>query len=190
MSISNENFSSLVFLLDLNTQCLLFKRSYEKLAEARVYWLNIYNGIEEGIKYTPLDIMAECIVCLSSMSAIKRVIGTSEYKSKRNITLQHLLGEPSLSHVFTKNVRNSWEHHDERLDKLLKKLNLGDGLSGIYVSPKPPKDRVSALKRFDPISMTIYFLDDGIKLDQCLNEIEALSETINNVISKMNQTEV
>lgn len=188
MSISKEHFSSVAFLIDLNTQCLLFKRSYEKLEAAKIYWLNILNGINEGTKFSPLDIIAECTVCLSSMSAIKRVLHTQG--SRRSDMLNRLLNEPLLPHIFTTKVRNSWEHHDERLDKLLKNLSVGDRLCDIHVSGKPPSDQSFTLKRFDPTTMSINFLDDIIELEPCLREIEDLITSINTAFKILQETDL
>ena len=102
-----------------------------------------------------------------------------------------LLNNPVLNHIFTKKVRNSWEHHDQRLDKVLKNLNVGDSLCEINVSATPPRERSFTLKRFDPTTMSIHFLDDAIGLDPCFEEIEVLDRSIQHAFTSLNrQSEV
>lgn len=189
MAISNEHFNTIVYLSDINTQCLLFKRSYEQLKIAAAHWINICNGIDDGTKFSPLNIIAECTVCLSAMSAIKRVLNSDRPASakKRSDELLELLGNPSLDHTFTKKVRNSWEHHDERLDKILNTNSECKRLCEIHVAVNPPKEGTLTLKRFDPTKMTIHFLNDVIELTPCLHEMLQLTESINQAIQKLHR---
>ena len=183
MAISNKHFDTLIYLSDLQIQCQLFKRSYEQLEIAAAHWISLPKGIDDNAKFSPLNIIAECTVCLSAMSAIKRVL---ELKKERGKKLSELLGNPPLENTFNKNVRNSWEHHDERLDGLLKNYNgKSRSLSEIHVSVFPPKETTIVLKRFDPTSMTIHFLNDVIELEQCFHEIVQLTININQAIQKL-----
>lgn len=187
MGISSEYFGTVAFLSDLNIQCRLFKRSYERLTIAADHWINISEGVNDGTKFSPLDVIAECTVCLSVMSAIKRVLNSDKPTSskKRSLMLMGILGDPQLTNIFTKKVRNSWEHHDERLDKLLKNFGEGDRLCDIHVSVPPPHERSLTLKRFAPASLSIHFLNDAIELTPCFEEIELLTERINEALTNL-----
>ena len=93
MAISNKHFDTLIYLSDLQIQCQLFKRSYEQLEIAAAHWISLSKGIDDNAKFSPLNIIAECTVCLSAMSAIKRVL---ELKKERGKKLSELLGNPPL----------------------------------------------------------------------------------------------
>lgn len=103
----------------------------------------------------------------------KRVLNSDRPESakKRSDGLLELLGNPPLEHTFTKKVRNSWEHHDERLDKILNADSECKRLSGIHVAVNPPKEATLTLKRFDPTNMTIHVLNDVIELTPYLHEM-------------------
>lgn len=123
------------------------------------------------------------------MSAIKRVLNSDRPESakKRSDGLLELLGNPPLEHTFTKKVRNSWEHHDERLDKILNADSECKRLSGIHVAVNPPKEATLTLKRFDPTNMTIHFLNDVIELTPCLHEMLRLIDSSNQTIQKLHR---
>jgi hypothetical protein len=76
MGIKSENFPAVIFLLELHTQCLLFKNSVtylEKVAKRRA---NRKQGINTDEKYPPIEIIAQCTVCLSALSTIRRILFT------------------------------------------------------------------------------------------------------------------
>ncbi|MGY0583901.1 MAG: hypothetical protein ACW7DP_17585 [Paraglaciecola chathamensis] len=112
---------------------------------AAVHWINISNGVLNSDR--------------------------PESAKKRSDGLLELLDNPPLEHTFTKKVRNSWEHHDERLDKILNADSECKRLSGIHVAVNPPKEATLTLKRFDPTNMTIHFLNDVIELTPYLHEM-------------------
>ncbi|MGR5239060.1 hypothetical protein [Vibrio alfacsensis] len=191
MGISSEHFVIVAFLSELSTQCRLFKRSYEHLKVASEHWVNLSRGIHDGNKATPLDIVAECTICLSVMSAIGRILCSESTPTAKNRSeaLRKLLGDPCITNLTSKKVRNSWEHHDERMDKLLKNLSIGDSLSKIHVMAKPPRETCFVLKRFDPVGLSIHFLKDTIELNPCLDEINNLLVKLDVAIESLNTQE-
>jgi hypothetical protein len=178
-----------VFLTELSIQCDLFLRSYNRLQTASEHWINIDNGIDDGTNFSPLEILSECTVCLSVMSAINRLLfsGSTSKSKKRCQYLQELLDEICLDSINSKKVRNSWEHNDERMDKELSNINEYTSLSYIHVSVKPPKENCCVLKRFDPVDLSISFLSDKIQLELCFNEIQFLKIKIDEVFIKLNE---
>ncbi len=188
MTISQKDFSTVVFLAELSIQCDLFLRAYSRLKLASEYWFNIDNGVDDGTKFSPLDILSECTICLSAMSAINRFLfseGTSKSKN-RSRYLKELLDGVSLDSISSKNVRNSWEHNDERMDKEISKGFEYASLSHIHVSVKPPKENACVFKRFDPVDLSISFLSDKVQLKQCFNEVELLKVKVDEVFIKLN----
>lgn len=191
MSIPSANFNDVIYLNDLSLHCSLFKRSSEQLEIAAQYWLNISQGIDDGTKFSPLSIISECTVCLSSISAINRILFPNE-NSKESIVgrSKHLLGlldNPKIDTLKNKRVRNSWEHHDERLDIKLSTLGKEIKLSEVYVSAKEPHQDTIILRRFDPVNKVIYCFGDAIELHPCVVEVDLLIQRVNLAFQKLNR---
>ncbi|GIU06930.1 hypothetical protein [Shewanella glacialipiscicola] len=192
MPIPKIYFSSVIFLSEISIQCDLYLLAYEKLEKASEHWIAISKSINDGNKFSPLSIISEATVCLSAMSAINRLLYSSKTSDskKRCNELQNLLGDIALPNITSKMVRNSWEHHDERIDKELKNINEPFSLSFIHVSVQPPPDKTLVLKRFNPIEMTISFLSDSIQLTHCKNEVSELKSSINTAFNLLNNIHI
>lgn len=149
------------------------------------HWLNASKGIDDGTKFSPLEIIAECTVCLSAMSAIRRLLFPKGELKQRGETLRNLLNNPVLKYVTSTTVRNSWEHHDERLQNILSRRAIGTSFSEIHVHPKTPKENSIVLRRFDPTNMSIHFTGETIELKPCVSEIQTLKQEINNAFVKL-----
>jgi hypothetical protein len=189
MTISREHFSSVVFLMELSIQCDLFLRAYGRLKIASEHWINIDRGIDDGTKFSPLEILSESTVCLSAMSAINRLLfsGVEGRPKKRSARLLNFLDDIPLKSIQSKKVRNSWEHNDERMDKELSNIESYSPLSHIHVSVKPPKEHSCVLKRFDPVDLSISFLGDKVNLMLCFNEMQSLKRKIDEAFTKLNE---
>lgn len=186
MPISKKHYPEIIFLIDLDLQCKLFERSFHRLETAAEHWINLCNGIDDGIKFSPLEIISECTVCLSAMSAIKRIIvPTNNSSKKRGRLINELLNEPDLENIFTTKVRNSWEHHDERLDIIFSNQVVNTGIHDIYVSTENPKENTTILRRFDPTNLSIHFSGDIIQLKPCIFEIQNLQKEITNAFARL-----
>ena len=191
MNIPSSNFNDVIYLSDLSLHCNLFRRSSEQLEIASIHWLNIHQGIDDGTKFSPLSIISECTVCLSSISAINRILFPNEKSAKRILDrskhLLGLLGYPEVNTLTNKKVRNSWEHHDERLDKKLLKPETKMKLSEVYVSAKEPYPDTIILRRFDPVNKVIYCFGDSIELDLCVVEVDLLIQRVNLAFKNLNR---
>jgi hypothetical protein len=189
--MSSENFNAIIYLSELGLQCQLFERSIKKLELGAEHWLNISKGIDDGTKFSPLEIIAECTVCLSAMSAIRRLLSPKDKKLKqRGEILLNLLNNPVLKYVTITTVRNSWEHHDERLQNILSRRSIGTSFSEIHVHPKAPKENSIVLRRFDPTNMSIHFTGEIIELKPCVYEIQTLKQEINNAFIKLQSEKI
>jgi hypothetical protein len=114
------------------------------------------------------------------MAAIRRLVLAgaprkgAEVAQRRRECLRELLGNPDLSHVGAADVRNAWEHADERIDDFVPRLQVGDIVSQLHVSARQPGPRTYAMRRFDPNTLTLHFLDVGIPLREASVEIADL----------------
>lgn len=181
MPIPSHNFGAVLFLEELLLQCQLVTRSAERLDQAAAYWIDLERSIHErtiakGDIAAPIAIIADCVVCLSAMAAIRRILypsgSVSNRVQKRSAVLLNMLGNPSLPNLIAISVRNSWEHFDERLDEFLtKKISK---VYAPYVAAAPPKSDSIVLRRFDPVGFAIYFGNDPIALRPCIEEVKFL----------------
>jgi hypothetical protein len=185
MPIPSENFNAVIFLSELGLQCQLFERSIKKLEIGAEHWINISKCIDDGATFSPLEIIAECTICLSAMSAIRRIIFPKGKSKPRGETLYNLLNKPILKYVRSTNVRNSWEHHDERLENILSRRVIGSAFSEIHVHPNAPKENETVLRRFDPLTLSIHFTGDIVELKPCITEIQHLKKEINEAFARL-----
>ena len=181
--IPSYNFDADLFFSELHLQCLLFKRSINRLERAAEHWKNLEWHIDDGDKAPPLEIVADSIVCLSAMAAVRRILwpavdASSKVKSRAQ-TLLCLLDGLSMPNVASVKVRNSWEHFDERLDEYLQNCPPGSrNVEELRVCPGPLSTETTVLRRFDPDEFSVHFNDHRIPLRPCVAEMNLLSDRI------------
>lgn len=163
------------------------------MERAAVHWNKLIQGVDDGETAPPLEIVADCTVCLSAMASIRRILRPNSRASvtvkRRSEILLNLLGNPALPNVTSVIVRNSWEHLDERLDNILSTRIPGQSsVSELHVSPKPPDTDTIVMRRFDPLEFAIHFANDAILLIPCFDEMKELSGLIDNAYVRL-QTE-
>lgn len=191
MSISNENYDAVILLTEIHLQCKLIERSAEKLHEYAAHWIALEQGIDNGKKATPIDIVAACVTCLSAAASIRSLLFVGDRKGKKVSVIQKrcnaimaLLGQPKFPILSSNIVRNSWEHLDERLDELLSERTFRS-LSDFYVSAQPPNTNTFVLRQFDPVNMEIRFGNDAIALEPCINEAKELLVLVNAALKRL-----
>ena len=181
--IPSYNFDADLFLSELRLQCRLFNRSINRLEKAAEHWQNLEKYIDDGDKAPPLEIVADSIVCLSAMAAVRRIlwpaIGASAKVESRAKALLSLLDGLSMPNVASVKVRNSWEHFDERLDEYLKICPPGSrNVEELRVCPGPLSTETTVLRRFDPDEFSVHFNDHRVPLRPCVTEMTLLSDRI------------
>ena len=195
MPIPSTNFGAVLFLSELGLQIHLFERSMRRLTRAAQHWVDLESGIDDGEKAPPLEIVADCSVCLSAMAAVRRVLypaaGASAAVKRRSDALLGVLGNPTLASVVAVGVRNSWEHLDERLDAYLVNHATGKrSVSEVHVSAAAPSAGTIALRRFDPVDLAIHYADQRIALRPCAEEIADLSARIHQAYIRLQSERV
>lgn len=194
--ISGNNFAPVMFLIELQIQCNLISKSAGKLEKAIAYWKAIKSGIEiDGQGCAPIDIVATCSVILSAVASIRRILFLGDRKGKKHTltekrctALMELLGSPDLPCINSAEVRNAWDHMDERLDEFLKDWD-GGSISSIHIASAPPNKSV-ALRRFDPANFSILFANKEISLSSCIEESKLLSERVDMTLKKLQSQSV
>ena len=179
MTLKAENLAIVILLDELDLQCQLAQKAIEWLRTAAEAWKN--NVASEG---KPLDIIANCIVCLSASAAIHRLLEPGDRKGKRAAlterrcrAVRRVLHYPALVQVKKQGTRNSWEHMDERLDTV---FSQGKCLSfaPVHLSPRAPNPGTFVHHHFDPANMAIKHGIDSIELNELYKECDALREAI------------
>jgi hypothetical protein len=193
MPIPSHNFGAELFLSELSLQCDLFERAMNNLKIAAEHWKKLADCVDDGKTASPLQIVSDCTVCLSSMAAVRRILYPNKKASvlakSRASAILNVLEVPTLVNVTSVDVRNSWEHFDERLDKYLTALgSVGGSIAELHVSVLPLNATTTVLRRFDPIELAIYFAGDKISLRPAAAEMKDLSERIHAAYSRL-QTE-
>lgn len=193
MPIPSHNFGAVLFLSELGLQLHLFRRSISRLERAAEHRKDLESGIDDGQVAPPIDIVADCTVCLASLAAVRRVLRPSPKAPTtardRATAIDGLLGQPPLPNVTSVSVRNSWEHLDERLDDCLGSRTPGFGsVTEIHVSCKPPSSTTTVLRRFDPVQFAIHFGGSVVSLKDCVMEMDDLQKRIDQAYVKL-QTE-
>ncbi len=191
MTISTENYPALILLSEIELQCSLIARASSFLEESAQHWIMVGKGIDDGKKAPPIDIIAQCHICLSAAALIYKYLFPGRIKrknpriSKRCAKLMQFLGEPELPMIRSVQVRNSWEHIDERLDDFLSARRV-QSLAPIHVSTMPLQKETFVLRHFDPLLMQIkYGAGRAIDLRALVAEATELSTLIKEAIQKL-----
>lgn len=195
MPIPSSNFGAVLFLCELRLQIHLFERSMTRLTRAAQHWRDLHASVDDGQTASPLEIVAECSVCLSSLAAVRRVlypgVGATSTARRRSEALLAVLGNPTLVAVQSVAVRNSWEHLDERLDAYLRQESVGvRAVSEVHVSVDAPTPGTLALRRFDPVDLAIHYAEDRVALGICAEEIAELSCRIKEAYRRLQSEQV
>jgi hypothetical protein len=176
-----------MLLDELSIQCSLISGNGARLEDAADHWIKMERGEDFDRKVPPIDILAWCTVCLAAMAGIRRLLIGGEKNGvadRRRRELQSLLGNPTLPSFQSPSVRNSWEHLDERLDRLIPQLSSGS-ISHIHIAARDPSPGVITLKRFDPLTLTVFFLDEGIPLRPAIADAAILQSCLDSAMGRL-----
>lgn len=183
MPIPNQEFNDVVFLSEISTNCRIIQHTAERLETSAKHWITLVSeSIDDGTSAAPIDIVVDCIACLSSAALVSKMLFAGKRKSvvSRCSHLMNLLGSPQLPNIQQLLVRNSWEHLDERLDVITaNKLN---SYAEIHVSPKQPKPNTVVARHFDPNTLEIKFSQDVFSIRPIATEAALLINRVKTAI--------
>lgn len=173
--------------MELSLNCKLATRSAERLQVLRTGWLKDCSSIERENAAAPIEIIESCHLFLLSAGVISKILYGSQADSKdRACKLRKLMRLPELRHLVHRKVRNSFEHIDERLDRLSKKIKSSTFVSPLMVDDQSPDPTTIVLKRFCPSNMHICFEGDSVDVNGILNEIGVVTNGIANAYAALN----
>lgn len=195
MPIRSTNFPALLHLLAVDLNCQQIAKAELRLRDAAAHWVALDRGVDDGRSYPPIDVAADCTVCLASAAAIARSLFVGRRKGKgaakiarRAASLMALLDEPAVPVLQSLSVRNSWEHMDERLDELLIQ-GAYRSVSEIHVAVTRPGPETFVLRHFDPVSLQIGHGPDSLSLGALAAEARDLRERVKAAIRALHSRE-
>lgn len=174
------NDSDRLHLAELSTQCALAKHAYKHLA---VYFSVVgrREGPEGPLGYSALDILSYGVGFLAAAATVSRILFPPISNASRGERLRSRLGIDDLPVIRSRAVRNSFEHIDERIDKLAPH-HLGDRICLVDITSDRTADAL-VMKRVDPLRGTIEFLGDSTDVERCFDEIRTVESAVRANIS-------
>jgi hypothetical protein len=179
--LSGENAASGAFVVELTTQCQLARYAFERLREqARCDIERDFKSLKPRSN-GPTEIFAHCTVFLSAAGVISKILfptGKNRTRVTRGERLRALLEfeRRDLPTLNTLGVRNAFEHIDRELDHFLESSPAE--LVQYHLTRHAPPKGVAVLKRFDPRSLSLSYLDTRLDLRACYSEIELVEERV------------
>lgn len=188
MPIKSYNSAPVMFLMELSAQCGFAKISFESLQRAAPAWYADATEEQFAEAMPPRDIMIQCTAFLSAAGVISKILfarSQSGKAARRCKRLRQLLEINDLPTLRDLSVRNSFEHIDERLDRIFSSV-AGGNIRPYSVSERPPPPGTLVLKRFDPKQLTVCFATaEIISLTECMSEILEISSLIDQAFKKL-----
>ena len=179
MNIPAEYFPLIILLDELQLQCQLAQLAIERLRKSADAWKHQIPG--EG---KPLDIVADCIVCLSAAASIYRLLEPGKREGKKHMVtakrakaLRRVLYYPPIVQIKKQGTRNSWEHIDERLDEVFVN-DTYRSFAPVHVATIPPRPETFVHHHFDPVAFSIKHGEDTLELEALAEECRLLEDAI------------
>ncbi|MDP2681114.1 MAG: hypothetical protein Q8O85_20690 [Rhodoferax sp.] len=197
LTIHGEKSAASLYLWELTIQCQIAELAFVRLKEAgRVQVTRDYSSPRPHPKGA-IQLLADCAAFLSASGIVAKILFASvdtkasrleqnpvlALAAKRGAALRGLLQLEDLPSLRTLGVRNAFEHIDERLDRLLNE-NPSEKFVWLHLSPdEPPAGLV--LKRFNPNTLQLSYLDNQLNLEDCHSEILRVREKLNGAYDKV-----
>ena len=181
LTVKGNDVPDRIYFVELMTQCALAKHAYSRLAEYTRVQLDRDYDVKKARPLTPIEVIADCTVFLSAAAVIAKLLFPRESSAgARALDLRTKLGVNSLPHLNSTAVRNSFEHIDERLDRIVRD-HKGQEVCQIHVARQQPQQSV-VLKRFDPNCLSLSFLGDTLDLRACHSELLELERLLKHAL--------
>jgi hypothetical protein len=189
-TIHGENSAASLYLWELTIQCQIAEHAFARLKEAgRVQLARDYSSPIPHPK-SAIEVFADCSGFLSASGVVAKILyacadtKASKLKqnpvmavaAKRSAALRELLTLEDLPSLRSLGVRNAFEHIDERLDRLLKE-GPSERFVWLHLARDEPRSGLS-LKRFNPNTLTLSYLDSELDLEKCHSEILHVREKL------------
>lgn len=196
-TIHGENSAAALYLWELTIQCQIAEHAFARLKEeGRVQVTRDYSSSRPHPR-TSIELFSDCSAFLSASGIVAKILfasidaKTSKLRqnpvlalaARRSTALRELLQLENLPSLRSLGVRNAFEHIDERLDRLLKE-SPSEQFVWLHLSrDEPPAGLV--LKRFNPNTLNLSYLDNELNLEECHSEILQVREKLKGAYDKV-----
>lgn len=184
LKISGENTASKVFIWEVWLQCQIAMHAFDRLNEyARVQVKRDFEATKPRPRRA-IEVLADCSAFLAACAILSHCLYPAKkgLAARRGKRLRELMNIEHLPALRSLEVRNSFAHIDERLDQLLKE-NATDEIVQIHLARTPPTANL-VLKRFNPSTLTISYLDQEANLALCAEEVRTIRAAALDLISR------
>lgn len=179
--IHGENSASELYLWELTIQCDIAELAFKRLQEySRIQLSKEYSSTTPHPK-NPIEVLYDCSTFLSAAGIIAKILSAKKgLPADRSNALRSILGIDELKNLCNLAVRNSFEHIDERLDRLLKE-SPSERFISTHMSSKEPGTGM-ILKHFNPNKLTLSYLGEELDLEGCHSEITDIQKKTPNLL--------
>lgn len=197
VTIQGKNSAAALYLWELTIQCQIAEYAFARLKEeGRVQVTRDYSS-PHPYPETAIELFADCSAFLSASGIVAKILFASidtkaskhdhnsprALAARRSTALRELLQLEDLPFLRSLCVRNSFEHIDERLDRLLKE-NPSQQYVWLHLSrDEPPAGLV--LKRFNPNTLHLSYLDNELNLGGCYSDILRIRGQLNGAYDRV-----
>ena len=202
LSSTGENSAASLYLWELEIQCRIAAHAFACVnEEARIAVEGDHHSRRPRAK-SPFELLANCSAFLSSFGIIAKILfaGVGAETTMRDNqnpvilraatrakALRELLKIDDLPALRSLAVRNAFEHIDERIDRLLRTQPSGSFVWLHLTHKAPPPGLV--LKRFNPNTLTVSYLDDELDLAGCNSEVLQVREKLKGAFRRIRKDE-
>lgn len=187
--INGKNSASGLYLREIELQCMIASYAYNRLKSYADFQFDKTIKNENRPK-TPVEVFADCSTFLSAVGIIVKIIFNDGGRAKKELKetvrhrsriLQDLL--PKLTSIKNLAERNSFEHIDERYDVEFQKNE--DAEYVWFNISSQEQDDVITLKRFNPETMEISYLESSLNMKKCYEEVQEILNIVENLHNRI-----
>lgn len=174
LKVHGENAASIVFIWEVTIQCQIAMHIFDRLKEYARVQVELDSAAQKPRPLSVIEVLADCSAFLSACAVLAHCFFPTKkgIATRRGKRLRELMNIENLPALRALDLRNSFAHIDERLDQLLEESPT-DEIVQIHLARKPPTARL-VLKRFNPTTITLSYLDKEADLALCASEIRTI----------------
>ncbi len=184
-----------LYLVEIETNCLIIKKAYKTLINQHLYYTDPRCKTTD---YTcsPIELLASINLFINSTSIIKKIFfpvpdkntENKDFTVYRGKKLLNFFSNPQLTHLRKVKVRNSYEHIDDRFDNIFQNHNNKKLVLYDCTKNSNTEDEL-VIKKFHPVEFTISLehRHEEINVKKLYEEISLIEQNIEIARKAINQ---
>ena len=127
--------------------------------------------------FDSLEVWCSIQLILVAAGNVSKILWPGKKYSSRGKALRQLLNVNDESPLSNRNLRNHFEHYDERIEKWFKKTS-SSGYTDLVISPFKPIFGNHAVEHrvYNPLTQTLKFRGESLDLKVLLNSLEEIRD--------------